>query len=142
MKLILAIGWFLIALPVEVDAQVEKMLIGDGIELTIQESPNHRGVPHFYYDQAMESIKHLYPESEVLVARRFGTLGEVVYSLVCYKEFKGSSKVIVGGMLAVGRRSWRFNGVVPVEGFTDSLVLILEAISKPPSNTYEAPLRQ
>lgn len=139
MKLILAIGWLLIALPVESDDQVEKVLIGDGAELTIRESPNHRGVPHLYYDQAVESIKDLYPKSEVLVARRFGTLGEVAYSLVCYKEFKRSSKVVVGGMFAVGRRSWRFDGMVPVEGFTDSLVLILEAISKSPSSKTMEP---
>lgn len=90
---IFAIGGFLIALPVEVNHQVEKILIGNGTELTIQESPHHRGVPHFYYDQAMEAIKDLCPESEVLVARRFGTLGEAVYSLVCYKESKGQARL-------------------------------------------------
>lgn len=142
LEIVQALGWFLIALPVGAAGPIDKMPLGNGMELTIQESPYHRRVPHSYYDQAMESIKHLYPENDVLVARRFGTLGEAAYSLVCYKQSKGSSKVIVGGMLVVGRMSWHFSGEVPAERFNDSLILILEAISKLSSNTYEAPVSQ
>ncbi len=138
-NLLQAVGWFLLALPVGETGQMEKTLLRNGTELTVWESPYHRGVPHSYYDQTMESIKHLYPENNVLVARRFAALGQAVYSLVCYKQTEGASEVIVGGILAAGRMSWHFSGEVPTEGFRESLILILEAISKLPSNKAMEP---
>lgn len=122
-------------LPLGADGEIERIALGNGTELTVQTTPYHRGLPHSYYDQAMESIKHLYPENDVLLGRRFGSLGEAVYSLVCYKQSKTSSNVMVTGMLVLDKMTWHFGGEVSAENFTDSLVLILEAISKLPQRS-------
>jgi len=138
-KLIQVICWFLIALPGVADTRIEKISLGNGLELTIQENPYNRELPYSYYDQTMESITQLYPEHEVLVGRRLGTLGKTIYSLLCYKQSNKSGTVEVGGMFVVGKASWHFSSEVPVGLFTNSLVLILEAISKSPSNTAMGP---
>ena len=125
---------FLVAVPAIGDARAETLVLENGVELTIQESPYNRRLPHSYYDQAMESIAQLHPGHEVVVGRRFGTLGETEYSLLGYKRSGESGTVEVGGIFVAGQASWRFDSRVPVDLFADSLVLILEAISKPPSN--------
>lgn len=100
------------------------------MELTIQEGTYHRGAPHSYYDQATESIRQLYPGNQVLVSRRVGRLGDAMYSLVCYKERGTSEHVVVGGMVTSGRKSWLFSGETTEGQFVDTLVLVLETISR------------
>ncbi len=133
-KKILALGlllWLLSA--VTAAGQAAKINLDNGVALSIREIPSHKGLPHSSYDQAMNSIPALYPQHEILIKRRYGKLGPVIYSLVCYRDDKRSDKFIVNGAAIHGEKAWTFDVEAPAESFHDTLVLILEAISRFPS---------
>jgi hypothetical protein len=75
--------------------QADEITLDTGATLTITATRYNRRLPHSFYDQAMASLPRLYPEHDLLAGRRFGRLGGVVYSLVCYSESPSGEKVVI-----------------------------------------------
>ena len=74
-----------------------KVRLDSGAVATISDLEVHRWLPHSYFDQAMDSLRALHPDLQLLVTRRVGNLGNILYSLVCYRESRTSRDVIVFG---------------------------------------------
>ena len=71
--------------------------LDSGAVATISDLEVHRWLPHSHFDQAMDSLRALHPDLQLLVTRRVGNLGNILYSLVCYRESRTSPDVIVFG---------------------------------------------
>ena len=91
---------------------------------------SHRGVPHFFVDQGLETIPHLYPNHVLLAKRRFSELGEVVFSLLVYKEDAPKPEIKIEGMASHRSQAWYFSALCSAENLTDGLVTTLEEIGK------------
>jgi hypothetical protein len=116
--------------------EVQKVPLETGIELQIKEIPFSRILPTAYYDQAMASIPAVYPGSEIVAGRRFGRFGPDVtasYSLVCYKESSEIDQVTISGVLTSDGKAWSFDALVEGSLFTNTLILVLEALAALPS---------
>ena len=108
--------------------------IEKGLEIRVKKLKSNRTLPHSFYDQAISSIPKLYPDHEYFGKRRSGRLGNIQYSIVCYKKSKSTNKVIVSGAALFANKAWSFESLVPESSFGDKLLIILEAIEKLPSN--------
>ena len=104
----------------------------NGIDLDIKEHTAHRWLPHAYYDQALDSINSIYPENRILAKRRYGSVGNVRYSLIAYKDADESLEVKVKGVVVKQRLAWIFDTKVAEFKFNETMILILERISKLP----------
>jgi hypothetical protein len=104
-----------------------------GATLTINEIAYSRILPHAFYDQAISSLPHLFPSHVLLTGRRFGSLGDVAYSLVCFKETPLSERVVMQAAAVHRGRAWSLETVAPLS-YADTLVQVLEQIGKLPSN--------
>lgn len=67
---------------------------------------------------------------EILVKRRYGKIGNIIYSLVAYKESNKDLSVRTNGVVVKGELAWILNADVPEFKFTQTLVLIMEKIAK------------
>jgi hypothetical protein len=110
-----------------------KVLLENDIVLNVEKIGINRSLPHAYYDQAKSSIATIYPKSVYLAKRRFGKLGAVQYSIICYKENRKSREIRVSGVAVSGNTAWSFETTVPPGSFGDDLLLVLEAITGFPS---------
>ncbi len=108
--------------------------IENGIVLKVVERPSRRNDPYNFYDQSVPVIPHLYPNSTILAKRRFGRLGEVFYSIVCYKEGYEDRDVMIMGTSIYKGNALQFTAIVSEKSFGDSLLVILEAVEKITSN--------
>lgn len=112
----------------------QKITIEEGIVLKVKKHRSNRSLPHAFYDQATASVPMLYPEHIFLAKRRYGRLGEMEYSIVCYKETGKRTEVLITGIAVSNNDAWSFETLVPESSFGDKLLLIvLEAIEKLPS---------
>ena len=100
---------------------------------------SNRSLPHTYYDQAISSIQNIYPEHEFLAKRRYGKLGKIQYSIVCYKENVESSNVTVSGTAIHKNKAWFFETHFPYASFGENLLIVLEAVESLPSNKVLQP---
>ena len=116
---------------------IHKLSIDDENVLTITEIAGSRLLPHGFYDQAIASIPALYPEHEFFAKRRFAYIGNVAYSIVCYKKDKEDINVVISGTAALNTDAWSFQTEVPEALFGDMLIIVLETISKIPDNLSE-----
>jgi hypothetical protein len=91
---------------------------------------SHRGVPHFFVDHGLETIPHLYSNHVLLATRRFPELGEVVFSLLVYKEDAPKPEIKIEGMASHRSQAWYFSALCSAENLTDGLVTTLEEIAK------------
>jgi len=132
MRWILAIAGLCLSLAAHANDTATDIRLGNGTVLTVKEITDHRRIPYSYYDQAMESIATLYPDYVLVLKRRFGTLGDAHYSIVCYKESPAGTRVRIGGSVAGAKKAWSFAAEVPERAFNESLVLALEVISNLP----------
>ena len=101
----------------------------DGSTLTVTEIEYSRILPHAFYDQAVASLPHLFPGYVLLAGRRSGVLGEVIYSLVCYKETQSSERAVVEAVGVYRGRAWRLDTTAPAS-YGDTLMQVLEQIGK------------
>ncbi len=58
-------------------ARADEIKLETGATLTITEIQHSRVLPHAFYDQALSSLPHVYPEHTLLASRRVGNLGDV-----------------------------------------------------------------
>jgi hypothetical protein len=116
---------------------VQEIKIDDNKVLIITKIASSRLLPHAYYDQATASIPVLYPEYQFFAKRRFGYLGNMAYSIVCYKKTKDDINVIITGTAVMNADAWSFQTEVPDTSFGDMLILVLETIEKLPESISE-----
>ncbi|TAJ80348.1 hypothetical protein EPO44_18630 [bacterium] len=109
--------------------------LDSGAVATISDLEAHRWLPHSYFDQAIDSLHALHPDLQLLAVRRVGQLGNILYSLVCYKESRGSREVVVTGAAVTKAQAWRFDVRHETNAHVELLLEVLEAVAKLPSNT-------
>ena len=134
MRYILLTVIFLSAQFVIASDDTYKVKVEEEIVLSIKKFRSNRTLPHAFYDQAVSSIPKLYPEHVFFAKRRYGRLGKMQYSIVCYKETEKTSKVLVIGTAVLEKDAWSFDTHVDETTFGDKLLIVLEAIEKLPSN--------
>jgi len=100
-----------------------------GSTLTVSRAEYSRILPHAFYDQALSSLPHLFPKHVMLASRRSGSLGKVVYALVCFKETQASDQVVIQGVAVHGDRAWNLEASAPAS-YGDTLLQVLEQIAK------------
>ncbi len=109
--------------------------LDSGAVVTISDLEAHRWLPYSYFDQAIDSLHALHPDLQLLAMRRVGQLGNILYSLVCYKESRGSREVVVTGAAVTKAQTWRFDVRHETNDHVELLLEVLEAVAKLPSNT-------
>lgn len=134
MKSILLTLLFLTALPVTASDDLHTVKVEKDIELSVTMLKSNRSLPHAFYDQATTSIHGMHPEHIYLAKRRYGQLGKMQYSILCYKETKKSNNVIITGTAVFKDNAWSFETKVPESSFADKLLIVLEAVANLPSN--------
>jgi hypothetical protein len=113
------------------------VVLDTGVKLHIEEILFSRILPTAFYDQAMASIPALYPESEIVAARRFGRFGNNLvssYSMVCYKQSADVDEVTITGVVVSDGKAWSFDTKVNAPLFVDTLIRVLETVGNLPSN--------
>jgi len=133
MKYFLLIILFLSSQFVAASEGYKKITTVEGVVINVKKIRSSRSLPHAFYDQATSSIPKLYPEHEFYAKRRYGRLGKIEYSIVCYKESKNLSKVIISGTAVLNNEAWTFESYASEHSFGDKLLIVLEAIEKLPS---------
>lgn len=113
---------------------VHKVTVEEGVVLSVKAFRNNRSLPHAFYDQAVSSIPKLYPEHVYYAKRRYGHLGKMQYSIICYKETNLTSMVQITGTAVLKSNAWSFETYVPESSFGDKLLIVLEAVENFPSN--------
>ena len=111
-----------------------KINIEQGIVLSVKKFNSYRSLPHSYFDQAIASIPIIYPEHVFFAKRRYGKLGEMQYSIICYKENEKKNSITISGIAVLKSNAWSFETRVPQESFGDYLLIVLESIQNLPSN--------
>ena len=90
----------------------------------------HRGIPHAFVDQGLESLPRVYPKHVLLVQRRESELGAVRYSLLVYRQDASKPAVTVEGMAVHNTQAWRFTAQCSTENVADGIVTTLERIAR------------
>lgn len=121
---------------------VHKITAEEGIVLSVKKFKSNRSLPHAFYDQAVSSIPKLYPEHIYFAKRRYGHLGKMQYSIICYKETEKTSKVLIMGTAILRNDAWSFETYVQESTFGDKLLIVLEAVEKLPSNKALQPITE
>ena len=116
--------------------QAGEIRLDDGGTLTVTETSYNRYLPHSFYDQAMASLPRLYPDYELLAGRRFGRVGAVTYSLVCYRESPSSDKVVIQAVAVHDERAWNIETLTDKTSYPGALLRVLERINGLPSITH------
>jgi len=114
-------------------AHAGEITLENGAKLKVVHIQYSRVLPHSFYDQALASLPHLFPEHLILAARRSGKLGDAVYALVCYRETPTSQNVTIQAVVSHGVRAWRLE-TTSADSYSDMLIQVLEQIAKLPSN--------
>jgi hypothetical protein len=129
LKLILVL---LFALQAVNAGEFARITLDGGIILNVSKFISNRSLPHSFYDQAMSSLPMLYPDYVIYAKRRFGRLGQMNYSLICYKQTRKATQVIISGTAVSGTDAWSFETSVPEKSFGTALLTIMEAVTKFP----------
>jgi hypothetical protein len=138
------VPFVLFILPVIASAEpgdINNINLETGVALTVEEINSSRILPHAYYDQAISSIPGVYPGSIILAKQRFFQLGSgesrTYNSIVCYKKVGTAARVTISGIATYKTFAWRFETEVDEGRYSDTLVLVMEAISGLPARRFE-----
>jgi hypothetical protein len=138
MKILFILSFILtVSAPGGAQDKERDVVLDTGVKLHIKEILFSRILPTAYYDQAMASIPALYPDSEIVAARRFGRFGNNLassYSMVCYKQSADVDEVTISGVVVSDRKAWLFDTKVNSSLFVDTLIRVLETVANLPSN--------
>jgi hypothetical protein len=113
--------------------ELSRITLDGGITLNVSKFISNRWLPHSFYDQAMTSLPALYPDYVIYAKRRQGRMGQIMYSLICYKETRKSTQVIISGTAVSGTDAWSFQTSVPEKSFGTALLTVMEAVTKLPT---------
>lgn len=121
------------------ETDTEKFELDNGYILYVTETTYSRNMPYVFYDQAINSIPGIYPNSTIVAERRLGIIGgnsDVLYSLVGYKERKNNKEVTISGIATNKDRAWSFTIMAADTSLTQTLLLVLENLSNLPHNKH------
>ena len=77
-------------------------------ELKVSPIQPTRWLPHDYHDQAVASVKAMYPDAEIVANRRTGILSQGhVYSLLAYRIDSGVT--VVQGAVILRSHAWEYS---------------------------------
>ena len=124
---LLLIGLALLLYPLE--SAAEEVVLDNGDTLNVEDTPYNRRLPYAFYDQAMASLAQLFPRQVLLAARRSGAIGDVRFSLVCYRESPSSDDAIIQAIAVRQDRAWNI-ALRPSSRYGDALVQVLEYIGR------------
>lgn len=114
-------------------ARAGDISLDNGGTLHIEQARYNRALPQSFYDQARASLPRLYPDHELLAGRRSGRIGNVVYSLICYRESPGSNTVSIQAVAVQDQQAWNLYAVAEPSSYAGYLVRTLEQISRLPA---------
>lgn len=129
-----ALLWVALATPAAA-AQQRMLKLEDGLELSLQQIEYNRIVPHGYVDQGLATIAAIGRE-EVLLSRRFGTLGStpgVHYSLIVNTLEAAPAEVSISGEVVIGEHALVYRARVERGDWQSSLLVVLEALAQLPT---------
>ena len=106
------------------------IMLDNGTNLSLKEIDNHRGLPHLYFDQGMESIPLIHPDHRILVKRRFGQLGQTDYSLIVFIGTSKSDVVDISGVAIADQKAWVYHAKTDSGAMTTTLQLVNEKLSQ------------
>jgi hypothetical protein len=104
----------------------------------------HRGLPHVFHDQALESLKATAPNAQFVERLRAERLGGLTYALVAWKPDPTAARVEVGAVAVADRRAWHLDLTAPVGDYPAAraaLLARLQALASAPSPKAEITLR-
>jgi hypothetical protein len=108
----------------------------DGLAMRVRPIVAHRGLPHAFHDQAVESIRATAPQARFVERLRAETLGAITYAVVAWKQDARATHVNVDAAVVSGRRAWAFELSAPVAGYPAARAGLLERMqalaSRPP----------
>ena len=116
------------------DSHAQTVQLQGGGEMKIESVSFNRWMPHIYYDQATDSLPSLHPELVTLAAPRLGTVGNTLYSLICYKTSRDSVEILVTGAAVRDQQAWRIDAVSSRSSYGELLLRVVEVISRISSN--------
>jgi len=94
----------------------------------------HRGLPHVFFDQSVDSLKAQYSEVEFVERLHAGQMAELSYALVAWKPGPRSERVEVMAVAVNGERAWDLELSCPASAYPASrqeLMSELQALSRP-----------
>jgi hypothetical protein len=132
--LILVLSLLASPLWAEMDKKLE-IPLGDNLpKLELSNHHYTRDYPQNGYDEGLYHLPSIYPSHVMLCKRRIGKVGEVYYSMLCYKTTPEINKVTIDGEVVVPvEQSWSFKTEVNENNLNDALLRILEALSNLPN---------
>jgi hypothetical protein len=100
----------------------------------VQARPISRNLPHALHDQALESLKILYPQHQLLVARRSAVLGPVEYALVAYRQTLGADTIQIAATAVVlsSAQAWSVDATCTTGQLPEALVSMMEILANLP----------
>ena len=116
------------------DSHAQTVQLQGGGEMKIESVSFNRWMPHIYYDQATDSLPSLHPELVTLATHRLGTVGNTLYSLICYKTSSDSVEILVTGAAVHDQQAWRIDAVSSRSSYGELLLRVVEVISRISSN--------
>jgi len=112
----------------------QELSLENGVTLTVKKIRNNRSLPQAFYDQAVASVPTIYSDHAFLAKRRSGRLGNVQYSIACYKEDASSDLVTASGTVVSDGKAWFFESRMPESSFGDDLLILMEAVASLPAS--------
>jgi hypothetical protein len=97
--------------------------------VTVSEVPVHRTLPHSFHDQAVESVRALYPDGEILAAERLGRADAIQYALVSYTRERDSGFVNVDCVATDSRRAYRLSLVAERDRYGEAIAAVMQVMS-------------
>jgi len=133
MKTLVAVFCVLVAMQAaEASESFQEISLENGVTLTVKKIRNNRSLPQAFYDQTVASVPTLYSAHAFVAKRRNGRLGNVLYSIACYKEDVKLDLVTASGTAVSDGKAWFFESRVPESSFGDDLLILMEAVANLP----------
>jgi hypothetical protein len=95
----------------------------------VRETTPNRTLPHAFHDQAVSSIKGIYPEGEIIEAERGGKAFNSYYAFVAFKEKKGSKVVHLDCMATDYRKAYHLGITIHEKDMDRAGSALLERLS-------------
>lgn len=96
---------------------------------------SHRGLPHVFHDQAVDSLKATVPQVQFVERLRTERMGNLIYALVAWKRDPRAENVEVSAAAVQGRHAWDLELSTPVDSYPAARATLMEelrVLSGPP----------
>ena len=132
MKNLITVLFLIMSLGVDAEELYSVIFLQGEITVEIREFTPSRITPVNYFNQAMESIPVIYPQSEIITTISHSRLKadqDILYSLVGYIEYPQSPVVSAGGQVLVKDRAWQYYAEIPKEQYPELQNKLIEKVA-------------